>query len=151
MADVGREAPAGKGGLRRSSVLGRLRLARVGQKMYRATAVHLGTYGLNNAQFDVLARVGTAEGIGQKDLGASLLVTKGNVTHLVDLLERRGLLERRPEGRAKRLYLTPEGRELFEEVVPAHEDFVAERFSVLSDEEQALLHGLLRKLDRGLR
>lgn len=151
MVDVGREAPAGKGGLRRSSVLGRLRLARVGQKLYRATGVHLGTYGLNNAQFDVLARVGTAEGIGQKDLGASLLVTKGNVTHLVDLLERRGLVERRPEGRAKRLYLTPEGRELFEEVVPAHEDFVAERFSVLSDEEQDLLHGLLRKLDRGLR
>ncbi|CAA9406752.1 MAG: Transcriptional regulator, MarR family [uncultured Rubrobacteraceae bacterium] len=69
----------------------------------------------------------------------------------MDLLERRGLVERRPEGRAKRLYLTPEGRELFEEVVPAHEDFVAERFSALSDEEQALLHNLLRKLDRGLR
>ncbi|CAA9456462.1 MAG: hypothetical protein AVDCRST_MAG01-01-5257 [uncultured Rubrobacteraceae bacterium] len=44
MADVGREAPAGKGGLRRSSVLGRLRLAQVGQKLYRATAVHLGIY-----------------------------------------------------------------------------------------------------------
>lgn len=151
MVNTEQEVPVGKGGLRRPSVLGRLRLARAGQKVYRATAGHLGTYGLNNAQFDVLARVGTAEGIGQKELGAALLVTKGNVTHLVDLLERRGLVERRPEGRVKRLYLTPEGRELFEEVVPAHEDFVAERFSVLSDEEQVLLHGLLRKLDRGLR
>lgn len=150
MEGVRREAPVGGGGLRRSSVLGRLRLARVGQKMDRATAGHLGTYGLNNAQFDVLARVGTAEGIGQKDLGASLLVTKGNVTHLVDLMERRGLIERRPQGRSKQLYLTPEGRKLFEEVVPAHEDFVAERFSALSGEEQARLHDLLRKLDRGL-
>jgi DNA-binding MarR family transcriptional regulator len=134
VVDVGRGAAARRGGLRRSSVLGRLRLARAGQKLDRATAGHLRTYGLNNAQFDVLARVGTAEGIGQKDLGASLVVTKGNVTHLVDIMELRGLLERRPEGRVKRLYLTLEGRELFDQVVPAHEDFVAEIFSALSGE-----------------
>ncbi len=147
---MGREVSVGRDGLRRSSVLGWLRLVRVGQKMGRAAAGNLGTYGLNNAQFDVLSRVGTAEGIGQKELGASLMVTKGNVTHLVDLMERRGLVERRREGRAKRLYLTPQGRELFDRVVPAHEDFVARSFSVLSGEEQARLHELLRKLDRGL-
>jgi DNA-binding MarR family transcriptional regulator len=48
------------------------------------------------------------------------------------------------------LFLTGEGRRLFEEVVPDHEALVAERFSALSHEEQEQLNELLRKLDRAL-
>jgi DNA-binding MarR family transcriptional regulator len=60
------------------------------------------------------------------------------------------LISRRQEGRANRLFLTEGGRKLFEEVVPAQEAVIAERFSVLSGEEQAQLHELLRKFDRAL-
>jgi DNA-binding MarR family transcriptional regulator len=116
----------------------------------RAAAEHLRAYGLNYAQFDVLAHVGAAEGCKQKELGESLLVTKGNVSHLVDQMERRGLVSRRQEGRTNRLYLTEEGRRLFEEVVPAHEDLVHQQMSALPEEEQAQLHELLRELDRSL-
>src|SRR5919112_5728596 len=92
------------GGLRRHSVLGWLRMWRVVQKVERAAAEHLRAHDLNYAQFDVLAHVGAAEGSRQKELGASLLVTKGNVSHLVDQMERRGVVSRRPEGGAKPLY-----------------------------------------------
>jgi predicted transcriptional regulator len=101
------------GGLRRHSVLAWLRMWRVVQKVERAAIEHLRAYDLNRAQFDVLAHVGAAEGCKQKDVGASLLVTKGNVSHLVDQMERRGLISRRQEGRTNRLYLTEEGRRLF--------------------------------------
>src|SRR5215210_7113203 len=138
------------GGLRRHSVLGWLRMWRVVQKVERAAAEHLRAYGLNYAQFDVLAHVGAAEGSKQKELGASLHVTKGNVSHLIDQMERRGLVSRRQEGRTNRLYLTEEGRRLFEEVVPAHEDLVHQLMSALPEEEQAQLHELLRGLDRSL-
>ena len=138
------------GGLRRPSVLAWLRMWRVVQKVERATAEHLRAYGLNYAQFDVLAHVGAAEGCRQKELGASLLVTKGNVSHLVAQMERRGLISRRQEGRTNRLYLTEEGRRLFEEVVPAHEDLVHRLMSALPEGEQARLHELLRELDRSL-
>ena len=137
-------------GLRRHSVLGWLRMWRVVQKVERAAAEHLRAHDLNYAQFDVLAHVGAAEGSRQKELGESLLVTKGNVSHLVDQMERRGLVSRRQEGRTNRLYLTEEGRRLFEEVVPAHEDLVHQQMSALSEEEQAELHELLRELDRSL-
>jgi DNA-binding MarR family transcriptional regulator len=83
-------------------------------------------------------------------LGESLHVTKGNVSHLVGQMERRGLVSRRQEGRTNRLYLTEEGRRLFEEVVPAHEDLVHQLMSALPEEEQARLHELLRGLDRSL-
>src|SRR5919112_1269681 len=134
---VERQSVRRGGGLRRHSVLGWLRMWRVVQKVERAAAEHLRAYGLNYAQFDVLAHVGAAEGSKQKELGASLLVTKGNVSYLIDQMERRGLVSRRQEGRTNRLYLTEEGRRLFEEVVPAHEDLVDRLMSALSEEEQA--------------
>ena len=136
---------------RRPSVLAWLRLLRVALKVERALGEQLRVWGLNNAQFDVLAHVGVAEGITQQELADSLLVTKGNVTQLLSRMEERGLILRRREGRTNRLFLTDEGRRLFAEVVPAHEALIDERLSVLSQGEQDRLHELLRKLDRALR
>lgn len=127
-----------------------MRLARVFEKTERAGQAQLREWGLNMGQFDVLAHIGASEGLSQGELARSLLVTKGNVAQLIAKLEGRGLVLRRSEGRAKRLYLTGLGRELYEEVVPAHEDFIEKRFEALSEEERATLHELLRKLDRGL-
>jgi DNA-binding MarR family transcriptional regulator len=127
-----------------------LRMWRVVQKVERAATEHLRAHGLNYAQFDVLAHVGAAEGSKQKELGASLHVSKGNVSHLIDQMERRGLVWRRQEGRTNRLYLTEEGRRLFEKVVPAHENLVHQLMCALPEEEQAQLHELLRALDRSL-
>lgn len=137
-------------GLKRSGVLAWLRLARVFEKTERAGQAQLRGWGLNMGQFDVLAHIGASEGISQGELARSLLVTKGNVTQLISKLEGRGLVSRRSEGRAKRLYLTESGRELYEEVVPSHEDFIDTRFGALSEEERVTLHELLRKLDRGV-
>jgi DNA-binding MarR family transcriptional regulator len=130
--------------------LGWLRLMRVYQKVDRASAEHLRRWGLSVAQFDALAQVGASEGMTQQELADSLLVTKGNVCQLLDRMERRRWIERRPEGRTNRLFLTDEGRRLFEGAVPSQEAMVSERFSALSQGEQEQLHALLRKLDRAL-
>jgi len=123
---------------------------RVYQKIDRASAENVRAWGISVAQFDVLAHVGAREGMTQQELADSLLVTKGNVCQLVGKLEDRGLISRCQQGRANRLFLTFEGRRLFEEVVPAQEAMISERFSALSDEAQAQLHELLRKLDSTL-
>jgi DNA-binding MarR family transcriptional regulator len=136
--------------LRRPDLLAWLRLARVFQKVERDSSEHLRGWDLSVAQFDVLARVGATEGIVQQELADALLVTKGNVCQLLDRMEDRGLISRRQEGRANRLFLTDAGRRLFAEVVPAHEVVIAERFSVLSKGEQERLRQLLHKLDKAL-
>ena len=123
---------------------------RVYQKVDRASAEHLRGWGLSVAQFDVLARVGSQAGIKQQEVADLLLVTKGNVCQLLDRMEDRGLIVRRREGRANHLFLTEAGRRLYDEAVPAQEAMVSERFSALSNEEQAQLHELLRKLDTSL-
>ena len=125
-----------------------MRLARVFQRVERDSGEHLRGWDLNVAQFDVLAHVVASEGMTQQELADSLLVTKGNVCQLLDRMEGRGWISRRQEGRANRLFLTDEGRRLFDEVVPGHEALVAERFSALSRGEQEQLHELLRKLDK---
>lgn len=132
------------------AVVAWLRLARAYQKVAQAATAQLREFGLSLAQFDVLTQVGAAEGLTQQELAARLLVTKGNVSQLIDRLESAGLVVRVPQGRICRLYLTPSGRALSARVVPAHEAFIARAFSALSSEEQARLAQLLRTIDRSL-
>ena len=133
-----------------SAVLAWLRLVRVFQKVRRASEARFRDFGLSAAQFDVLAQVGAAEGSSQQQVADALLLTKSNVCQLLDRMERSGLIERRPAGRAKRLYLTPVGRRLYADAVPAHARLIAEQLSALSPPEQRRLLGLLRTVDRAL-
>jgi DNA-binding MarR family transcriptional regulator len=138
------------GGLRSSGVLAWLRLLRVESKVESILEARLREHDLNLAQFDVLAHIGARAGITQRELAESLLVTKGNVTQLLDRMEGRGWILRRREGRTNRLFLTGAGSRLFEEAVPEHEALVTELFDALSVEDQGQLHELLRSLDRAL-
>ena len=132
------------------ALLAWLRLARVFQKVNRASTEHLRAWSLSLAQFDVIAQVGPAEGITQQELADKLLVTKGNICQLLDRLEEHGFIRRHQEGRVNHLFLTDTGQRLYQEVVPAQEAFITERFSTLAPEEQVQLLTILRKLDHAL-
>jgi DNA-binding MarR family transcriptional regulator len=134
----------------RPPVLAWLRLYRVAQKIDRVQSAYLRDWGLNVAQFDVLAQVGAHRGITQQELADSLLVTKGNISQLLDRMERPGLLRRCQDKRNKTLLLTEKGQELYERVVPAVEKLIEEQFTSLSAGEVADLRRLVRKLDQAL-
>jgi DNA-binding MarR family transcriptional regulator len=137
----------GGSGLRKPTVIAWLRLARVYHKVDRASAERLSAYGLSVGQFDVLAQVGAHEGITQKELAERLLVTKSNVCQIVRRMEERGLVSRRQEGRAKRLFLTEEGHRLFEEVVPSQEELIDRLLSCVPSEDHDPLSKTLGRLD----
>ena len=134
----------------KQSVVAWLRLVRFYHKADRLLLGHLRCYDLSLAQFDVLAQLGAAEGITQQELADKLLVTKGNVTQLLDRMASAGLLTRRQDGRANRLYLTDMGRQLFIATIPSQEDAIVRLFTSLTPAEQVQLSALLRKLDRAL-
>jgi DNA-binding MarR family transcriptional regulator len=150
LRNVSNETIAGRHELRDPAVLAWLRLARVYHKVDQASAVHLRSWHLSVAQFDVLAQIGAAPGLTQQELATALLVTKGNICQLLNRMEHDGLIERVAEGRTNRLYLTCAGQALFKEAVPAQEKLIARLFSALSAEDQAALLRLLRGLDRAL-
>ncbi|MGZ3674348.1 MAG: MarR family winged helix-turn-helix transcriptional regulator [Ktedonobacterales bacterium] len=136
--------------LRKPSVISWLRLARVHQKVNRATTEFMREYGLSTAQFDVLAQISATEGCTQQELADRLFVTKGNISQLLERLEQRGLIRRKPQGRAYQLYLTNEGQSLTAKAVPAQEEFIARLFGGLTYEEQSQLRHLLDRLDHEL-
>src|SRR5438067_9295271 len=136
--------------VRAAGLLAWMRLARVFQKVDRVATESLRYRQLSPAQVDVLAKVGSFEGISQQELANALLVTKGNVCQLLDKMEGSGLLERRPDGRVNRLFLTDQGRRIHDEVVPRHDAMLAEHFSTLNEDEQRELLRLLRQLDHAL-
>ncbi|HEU5015516.1 MAG TPA: MarR family transcriptional regulator [Roseiflexaceae bacterium] len=135
---------------RSMAVVGWLRLARVFQKIDTLSARLFQQYGLTTAQFDVLAKLGASAGMTQQELAASLLVTKGNVSQVLDRMEQRGLIVRRQEGRTKYLFLTEQGQALFEAAVPQQEAHINTLMAALTLDEQAQLVRLLRKIDQSL-
>ena len=98
-------------------------------------------------QFDVLSEL---ERAGQpqtmSELSRLLLVSNGNVTGVVDRLERDGLVNRRPAQHDRRvLYieLTDDGRELFKRIAAVHETWVAGLLAGLSESTTEQLIDLL--------
>jgi DNA-binding MarR family transcriptional regulator len=94
-----------------------------------------------------------ARGIAQGELGQLLGLEKSTVSRLAAGLERKGWLRRgRDEGNQRyvRLYLTPEGRVIAEQVWRAWQSRQARILASLSDEERSGLASGLRGLVRGL-
>jgi DNA-binding MarR family transcriptional regulator len=100
--------------------------------------------------FDILAQVQRAPtGPTMSELSRRLLVTKGNVTDLVTRLERRGLLERRADGRDARVqhvHLTPAGAKLIRRMLAAHERWLLALTSELGRQHMLGLHRSLGAL-----
>jgi DNA-binding MarR family transcriptional regulator len=101
-------------------------------------------------RFDLMAQLARhPEGLKMNELSRLLMVTGGNVTAIVDQLEKEGLVERFDEPadrRAFRIHLTRAGEKSFAEMARAHEQWVVELLSGLSRREHDELLKLLAKL-----
>lgn len=127
-----------------------IRLMRVYQKLQRHAALTTQAHDLSLSRFDVLNHAGVRDGRTQQELADALFVTKGNVCQLLDAMAADGLLERRRDGRTKRVSLTATGRALRTAILADHDRELAARLDALTSEEQATLLALLAKLDRSL-
>ncbi|RWZ54477.1 MarR family transcriptional regulator [Halobacillus fulvus] len=126
------------------------RLSRVYNQSIRLNNEFLKQWGLTSAQFDVLIQVGIHEELTQKELGEKLFVTKGNITQLINKIEKMGLVKREQHWKTKTISLTDQGAQLFEEMVPQQEQFQASQFLGLEPEEQVTFHDLLKKLQKNM-
>jgi MarR family 2-MHQ and catechol resistance regulon transcriptional repressor len=89
----------------------------------------------------------------QGTISQKLLKSTGNMTLVIDNLEKHGLVRRNRSQEDRRqvlIELTPLGKELIEKIFPLHATAITEEMSVLTPEEQAELGRLLRKLGLGL-
>lgn len=108
--------------------------------------------GLSVSQFAVLEALYHLGSLSQGQVGAKILKTAGNVTTVVDNLEKKGLVRRRrqsPDRRIVRLELTDSGRELMVAFFPTRAEAIRETMSVLTADEQMELQRLCKKLGMG--
>jgi MarR family transcriptional regulator, 2-MHQ and catechol-resistance regulon repressor len=136
--------------MRDAAVLSWLRLMRVYQRISAASAQGLRSFGLSVGQFDVLAHLGSRRRTTQQELARSLLVTKGNVSQVVERMEAAGWVARCQEGRTKFLDLTTAGKRLYRKAVPWQEALIGRTFDALTRGEQSALARLLKRLEKNI-
>jgi MarR family 2-MHQ and catechol resistance regulon transcriptional repressor len=108
--------------------------------------------GLSQGQFAVLEALYHVGPLYLGDLARRILTSSGNLTLVVDNLEKRGLAKRQPHGRDKRFVratITPAGRKLMARIFPEHARRITEVMARLTSAEQDVLGNLCRRLGTG--
>jgi MarR family transcriptional regulator, 2-MHQ and catechol-resistance regulon repressor len=104
------------------------------------------------AQFAVIEALDYLGPMCQRDISQKILKSSGNVTVVVDNLERAGLVWRERSVEDRRFVMvtvTPKGRDLLEAVLPAYMEALRQEFRALSSAERHELARLCRLLGRG--
>lgn len=106
-------------------------------------------------RFDLMAQLEREpQGLSMSELSRRMMVTGGNVTSIVDQLEKEQLVQRQTQVGDRRSFtvsLTEAGRSAFAAMALAHEGWVVELLDPLAEREQTQLHQLLGTLKSGNR
>src|SRR5579871_3664534 len=129
-----------------------VKLARASNSTWAYAREGLEASGLTPTQFAVLEALYHVGPLCLGDLARRILKSSGNLTLVVDNLEKRGLAKRKQEGDDKRFTMatiTPAGRKLIARIFPEHSRQISEIMSRLTPDEQETLGVLCRKLGKG--
>ncbi|TAK53421.1 MAG: MarR family transcriptional regulator [Bacteroidetes bacterium] len=130
-----------------------VKLARAAATMGKLSRENIELFGLTEPQFGVLETLGHKGVLTLGELGKKRLVSGGNITCVVDNLEKEGLVERVFNDEDRRIIevrLTKKGKALFERVFVQHAEWISSLAAVLTEEEQEQLARLCKKLGLGL-
>jgi len=128
-------------------------LNNVTRKFSQFTVNFFKEYNITPEQAGIIRRLGEEEGITQKDLAIRMAKDQTNVTRLLDQLERKGLVMRNRNKDDKRsflAYLTDEGKELNEYIIPAEQEIMNIALRGISEEKKALLKEIISEITENL-
>ncbi|PKL84142.1 MAG: MarR family transcriptional regulator [Ignavibacteriae bacterium HGW-Ignavibacteriae-3] len=130
-----------------------VKLARAYSSFEKKSTESIKAFGLTQPQFAVIEVIGHLGPLKVGEICEKMLVTGGNMTLVLDNIEKLGLVERIPskeDRRAIHIQLTAEGKKLFDDVFIKHAEKISMHMSVLNASEQKTLGDLLKKLGTGL-
>ncbi len=106
---------------------------------------------LTGTQFGVLEALLHLGPMSQSEIGGKLLKSSGNMTLVIDNLERCGLVLRQTglkDRRVTTVSLTEKGKEMIEAIFPDQVEAIVKELGVLTAEEQKTLGLLCKKLGK---
>jgi MarR family transcriptional regulator, 2-MHQ and catechol-resistance regulon repressor len=117
----------------------------INSKIYRV----LKKSGFTESQFKILDALYHLGALTQKSLGEKLLSSGGNITMVIDNLEKRALVKRKRGIDDRRLFyvqITDKGKTEIEHVMPAVAELISREMNILSKQEQIELQSLCKKI-----
>ncbi len=123
------------------------RLQKVNQIIQRRLQRDFCEKGITTAQFELLAALRKHKALSMKRISEILTVTGGNVTGLIDRLEKKGLAKRQRSKKDRRVInvtITPEGDRVYDQVI---DEFEENLFNILSELSNGDLEEFYRILD----
>ncbi len=104
-------------------------------------------------QWSVLAKLHHEDGIYQKQIADSLVKDKPTTTRILDLLEKKNFIIRicdDKDRRKFRVYLTQDGKNTVNELIPAAIEFHNRLKSGISSEELENFYEILKKINKNI-
>lgn len=126
-----------------------IKLMRATESINSRLNAHLSKANLTVSQFGTLEAIYHLGPLNQKTLGEKLLKSGGNITMVIDNLEKCNFVERRQDPSDRRsmiINLTPKGEQFISDFFPEHLDHIRGEFEVLTSEEKKNLALICKKL-----
>lgn len=126
-----------------------IKFTRAAAALDNAMSRKIREHGLTAPQFAVLECVYHLEPIQQSEISNKILTSGGNVTLVLDNLEKQGFITRvvnPADRRCIKVHITTTGRAWMNEYFPEHVQFIMEKFNVLTKNEISELGAICRKL-----
>jgi MarR family transcriptional regulator, 2-MHQ and catechol-resistance regulon repressor len=126
-----------------------IKLVRAAQSVSGRVESRFSEIGLSVSQFGALEALYHIGPLYQKDLASKILKSTGNITMVVDNLEKQGLVERVRDEQDRRHYsvqITAKGSALITSFFPGHVRRIVKEMSALTKAEQDELGRLCRKV-----
>lgn len=130
-----------------------IKLWRAAHAVEVAANRHLQDHGLTVSQFGVLEALHHLGPLSQRQLADKILRSSGNLTMVIDNLEKAGLVRRERDPQDRRVFnvfLTPQGDQLVGQLLPQHVRGIRGVFAGLDPQELKQLAALTRKLGHEL-
>ncbi len=121
--------------------------------MRKKLDLRLAQFQLTTSQFEVMGYLYKSGGMEQQKLQHNTGITSATLTGILDKLEARSYISRRPsrtDGRANVVTLTPSGRELFAKLIDLIHAFEDEMLKGFSQAERDLLGHWLQRVAKNL-
>lgn len=124
-------------------------LTRALQSIKKRIEEDIKSMGLNPTEFAVLELIYSKGDQPIQKIGEKVLIASSSITYVVDKLEKKKLIERKPCPKDRRITyaaITEAGTEFMNEVFPKHRAAIHDICGGLDSNEKMVLIGLLKKL-----
>lgn len=128
-----------------------IKLTRASESVNGRLSRHLSEANLTVSQFGTLEALLHLGPLNQRELGQKLLKSGGNITLVIDNLQKNGLVEKKTDPNDRRaviISLTTKGKKFIEGFFPKHLAKIKEEFQCLSTQEKEQLAGICKKLGK---